>query len=405
MRKSVSGILLTVFTACLLCGCGGANNGGESNLNKITSIPDFIVQIPEGRDPVVLQLTDTQIIDGAQSRPDKSSGDKITYATEYIGKYCYDYVTEVVTRTKPDFIILTGDLIYGCYDDNGSAFKAFVDFMDGFEIPWSPVFGNHEGESEMGVDWQCEQLVNAKYCLFEQKELTGNGNYSVGLLQGKKLKRVFYMLDSNGCSDASVQTLSNGHTTKTVGFGNDQIEWYTDQIAELKALSPDTKISFAFHIQMAVFGTALERYGFRQDVKNHDIYLEYYRVPKPGDFGYVGRQMKTPWDPTDILFDKMKEMGTDSVFVGHEHCNSASVVYNGVRLQYGQKSSEYDRHNGLTEENQIVERKIWDNPETMPMVGGSVVVFAEKDGKIKDAYIYYCENAGGQVDWAGVRGK
>ena len=65
-----------------------------------------------------------------------------------------------------------------------------MEFMDKFGVPWAPVFGNHEGTSAMGVDWQCEQLVNAKNCLFVQRELTGNGNYSVGIMQGETITRV-----------------------------------------------------------------------------------------------------------------------------------------------------------------------------------------------------------------------
>jgi hypothetical protein len=373
-------------------------------LYSAVNIPDFMVEIPSGRAPIVLQLSDTQIIDGAQSRPDKSEGDKITYATELIKQYCYDYLTEIITATKPDFIIITGDLVYGEYDDNGSVFKAFVEFMDSFQIPWAPVFGNHDNESAMGVDWQCEQLENAKYCLFEQKELTGNGNYSVGIMQDGKIKRVFYMLDTNGCTNASEASLQNGHTSKRTGFGSDQIEWYTEQINELKALSPETKISFAYHIQQAVFGEAYRKYGFNQDTKYQDIYVDYQDNHTEGDFGYLGRQMKDPWDSDKTIYNGMKELGVDSIFVGHEHCNSASVVYEGIRFQYGQKSSEYDRYNAMTDAGEIVASQIWNKMGT-PLVGGSVIVLSKEDGSIADAYIYYCENAGGNIDWDAVMQK
>lgn len=368
-------------------------------LYSAVNIPDFMIEIPEGRDPVVLQLTDTQMIDGSQYRPgEASSGDAITYAPSKFNEYCYDYLTEIITKTKPDLIIITGDLIYGKYDDNGSLFTSFVTFMDTFQIPWAPIFGNHEGESKMGVDWQCEQLKNAKYCLFEQKELTGNGNYSVGIMQGGKIKRVFYMLDTNGCSNASEETMQNGHTSKSAGFGPDQIEWYTNQITQLKEVSPDTKISFAYHIQQAVFGEALEKYGFDQTEKYQDIFIEYAENHSDGDFGYLGRQMKDPWDASKTIYEGMKKLGVDSIFVGHEHCNSASVVYEGIRFQYGQKSSEYDRYNAVTDEGEIVAIQIWNKVGT-PLVGGSVIVLSETDGSIKDSYIYYCENAGGNINW------
>ncbi len=371
---------------------------------SLINIPDFIVEVPTGRDPIILQLTDTQIIDGSQLRPGLSEGDRITYAPEKIDKYCYQYLTEIITNTHPDFIIITGDLVYGKYDDNGSVLTAFVKFMDSFKIPWSPVFGNHEAESKKGVDWQCEQFENAEYCLFEQKELTGNGNYSVAIRQGGEIVRVFYMLDSNGCSDASAESLVNGHTTTSVGFGNDQVEWYTNQINEIKTYLPEIKISFAYHIQQAVFAEAYAKYGFNQSEKYHDIHVDYLGGKADGDFGYIGRQMKTAWDSSKVIFNGMKELGADSIFVGHEHCNSASVVYEGVRFQYGQKSSEYDRYNAVTSEGKIVAVQIFNTMGT-PLVGGSVIVLSQTDGAIKDAYIYYCENAGANVDWDAIYNK
>ena len=111
--------------------------------------------------------------------------------------------------------------------------------------------------------------------------------------------------------------------------------------------------------------------------------------------------MKDPWDHSKKVYEGMKELGVDSIFVGHEHCNSASVVYEGIRFQFGQKSSEYDRYNAVTAEGKIEAIAIWNKTGT-PMVGGSVVVLSEEDGTIMDAYIYYCKNAGGSIDWDSI---
>lgn len=356
---------------------------------------DFTVEIPAGRDPVVLQLTDTQIIDGAQSRPEQSAGDKITYATEKIPQFCYNYVEETIEATNPDLIIITGDLVYGKYDDNGSALQGFIAFMESFEIPWAPVFGNHDNESAMGADWQCQQLENAEYCLFEQRALTGNGNYTVGIKQGGRLTRVFVMLDSGGCGAASSASLANGQTKTSVGFGGDQVTWYTQELTALKAYHPDTKISFAFHIQLAVFGDAMAQHGYRSD--KQDIW-----VKSEGDFGYIGAAPKSPWDKDYKIFNGMKLLGADSIFVGHEHCNSASMVYQGVRLQYGQKSSEYDRFNGVTAANEVHKTYLYKSDKGTPLIGGTVIKLSQTDGSIADAYIYYCENAGGNLDWSKI---
>ncbi len=220
-----------------------------------------------------------------------------------------------------------------------------------------------------------------------KKTLTGNGNYSVGIVQGDEVKRVFYMLDSNGCGNVSAESLANGHTTTSVGFGSDQIKWYTEEITALKAVSPDTKISFAYHIQQNIFGKAFEKYGFDQTEKYQDINIDTFEGKAEGDFGYIGRQMKGPWDTNYSVWNGMKALGVDSIFVGHEHCNNASVVYEGVRFQFGQKSSEYDRFNCLKEDGTIVGDVVIVGK---PLIGGTVILLSEEDGTIEDAYVYYC---------------
>lgn len=74
-------------------------------------------------------------------------------------------------------IIITGDLVYGEFDDKGTCLLELIKFMESFDIPWAPVFGNHDNESQKGADWQCEQLEKAGNCLFRQRTLTGNSNY------------------------------------------------------------------------------------------------------------------------------------------------------------------------------------------------------------------------------------
>ena len=69
------------------------------------------------------------------------------------------------------------------------------------------------------------------------------------------------------------------------------------------------------------------------------------RATQDGNFGYLGAHLKSAWDQDNAVWEGIKQLGVDSIFVGHEHQNSISVIYQGVRLQYGQKSSAYDRYN------------------------------------------------------------
>lgn len=360
-------------------------------LNAYNDFVDFYVTVPKEKQPVILQLTDPQILDASQKRyPDRIGAYADAYwAKDKMDERCNSYIKEAIEATKPDLILITGDLVYGEFDDDGTSFTAFVDFMERFEIPWAPIFGNHENDSTKGVDWQCKQLESAEHCLFRQRTLTGNGNYTVGILQGEELKRVFFMLDSNGCGGMSGESLANGHSTKTIGFGKDQIEWFTSVGKQLNTLSPDTKISFAFHIPISKFRDAYAKYGFRNDDPFVPIDIDAISDKADTDFGYLGGKIldKDVFDLDDSIYCAMKQIGTDSVFVGHYHDQSASVVYDGVRFQFGQKSSTYDAVNYKTENGEIV----FSFTEVgVPMIGGTVMKLSEQTGDIKEAYIYYC---------------
>ena len=370
-------------------------------LQSPMAIPDFVVNVPVGRDPVVLQLTDTQIIDSTQSNMSAEF-----YSPSQRAERCFDYIAEVVEATKPGLIIMTGDLVYGKFDHNGSSFLALVEFMDSLKTPWAPIFGNHDNESNMGVDWQCEQFENAEYCLFEQKELTGNGNYSVAIAQGGEIKRVFYMMDTNACGSASAASLANGHTKNNfVGFAQDQINWYTNQIETLKELVPDVKISFAYHIQNMAVTNAFNKYPSNKNDREWLVNLDTLAGKDESDFGYIGF-VYGEWDQNGSVHAGLKALGVDSIFVGHEHNSSASIVVEGIRYQFGLKSSEYDALNWINANGEVIGEWISGNYNNLtPLVGGSVIVLSEESGVIEDAYNYYCTDklgkiANGEVLWS-----
>lgn len=379
---------------CEYCDAYFLDENGEKEVEEskiVTEAPyslvDFYVEVPANRNPVILQLTDTQIIYGENARPGRQ-GVSPAWNIEHKNIRCYDYLTEIINAVKPDLIILTGDIVYGEFDDTGVALRDFVDFMETFDIPWAPIFGNHENESKMGADWQCAQFESAENCLFMQRELTGNGNYSVGIAQDGYITRTFYMLDSNGCSAASQETLQNGHTQTKAGFAIDQIRWYSRSIEALKKSAPDVKISFAYHIPQATFVTAYEKYGFTAGTLTTAINIDTHPNKADTDFGQLIKSFYPEWDTNNKIFNDMVELGVDSIFVGHEHCLSASVVYQGVRFQIGQKSSEYDRFPMMRSNGSLIGEYNLQNGAT-PLIGGSVIPLDE-NGEIVNPYIYYC---------------
>lgn len=370
---------------------------------KFRNYVDFEVNVEGGREPVILQLTDTQIIDSSQRREGKLNNTAAInfWLPELMNRRLFTDLKALINKVNPDLILMTGDLVYGGYDDAGTSLMKLAYFMDQFDIPWAPVFGNHDNESTMGVDWQCDYLENCENCLFKQRALTGNGNYSIGIVQGGELKRVIFMVDSNGCGEMSDESLANGHSTKEKGFGADQIEWYTSVANKINEKFGNMKYTFAFHIQLAAFEDAFAAYGFDNDGEkisegvNHGDFVNPINIDelenkKDTDFGYIGRGLKTPWDQDKIVYNGMKALGADSILVGHEHCNSASVVYDGIRFQYGQKIGEYDRINFKNSEGKIAGASAYTADAGTPVLGGTVMKLSEETGAISDAYIEYC---------------
>lgn len=350
---------------------------------------DFIVEIPEGKSPVILQLSDPQMLDSSQAVSGRlSKGEDVYWAKDKKEERCFRHIRETVTETSPDLILIAGDIVYGEFDHDGSAFLSFVEFMDSFSIPWAPVFGNHETESRMGVDWQCEQLIHAEYCLFKQRALTGNGNYTVGIKQGEAITRVFYMMDSNS-GNPSELSLANGHSNHPAGFGGDQIKWYTESIGNLRSAHPDVKISFVFHIALHAFENAYEKYGYTRDRASRNFPIIIDKVDETGtDFGVILYPIDC-FDTDNRVWQSFKALGVDSVLVGHDHEVSASVVYDGIRCQFGLKSTTYDSNIYVDEGGRLV--KSW-VPAGKPMIGGTVMKLIPCDGRMEKVYHYYCKN-------------
>ena len=206
--------------------------------------------------------------------------------------------------------------------------------------------------------------------------MTGNGNYTVGIMQGGKLKRAFIMLDTHGC-------------LRSAGLQQDQVQWFTEEVTKIKNSNQDSKISFAMHIQPMVFKDAYAQYGFTNSgISNNPINIDELDNKAETDLGYLGANLKSAWDSNYAVWNTIKGLGIDSIFVGHEHANSASVVYQGIRFQFGQKSSTYDRANYVTDDGKIVCSY---SEEGEPLVGGSVFSISKTTGEIVNSYIYLCK--------------
>ena len=296
---------------------------------------DFVLKFDSNRKIKLLQLTDMQIIDATQRRePDRLRVDEINaWRPENFDALCGDQIRSLVAQTSPNMIFITGDVTYGSFDDNGKTLTYICKLMDSFKIPWAVTFGNHDNESKMGVDWQCEQFEKSEYCLFKRGSVTGNSNFCVGIAVGDALVRVLHMVDSNGCIQKS-------------GIYDDQIELIKANTAAIrKAQKKNVRAFVACHIPVKCFRDAETAKGYFTEER--EFYTIGVDVPADkGDFGckYESKKIRFAQTSDDFL-DILKECNVDGFFVGHCHNINTCIDYEGIRWVYGLKTGQYDYHN------------------------------------------------------------
>lgn len=259
-------LVLFVVAVMLMASCCFAFVGCGETKTQIEDFADFVLDVEEGRDVKILQLTDIQIIDAAQCRSENrlNAASKATWATDQMDNVAFKYMRQIVARVQPDIIVLTGDNVYGEFDDNGTVLQKLIAELDSYKIPWAAAFGNHDNESAMGVVWQCEQMANAEYSLFKRGNdlAEGNGNYTVAIRQGEKIIEMLYMIDTHGCA-YSVDGDEEG-VHRTPGFMEGQLEWIRQTGAAAMKFNGNKKVPSLgfFHYPIRGFGDAMQQYNY-----------------------------------------------------------------------------------------------------------------------------------------------
>ena len=301
-----------------------------------------IVRVPANEHLRVLQLTDMQIIDASQRR---RSDRLLPHCIEEWGpsnveKNCYSQIRDVITQTCPHLIILTGDLVYGEFDDSGRVLRDFIGFMDSLGIPWAPVWGNHDQESAVGNIAMCAAYETAQNCLFRTETTDpadGTGNYAVKIYQGDWLIEMVYLLDSHGCSHAAEEPI---RIPKSITENQCRMIEQKAKDAAREAGHTVPGIA-AFHIPTADFFEAYAALGYPNEVGT----VIGVTVPAhPGDFGVILEKASRPAERPERFAERLRESGVNGVFVGHHHNINASVFHNGIRWTMGLKTGTYDYH-------------------------------------------------------------
>ena len=95
---------------------------------------DSVVILDENRKNTqikLLQITDMQFIDSSQMRTQERLriDEILSWRSSAFESQCGAHIRSLITQTKPDLIFITGDIIYGEFDDSGKSFEWFCKFF------------------------------------------------------------------------------------------------------------------------------------------------------------------------------------------------------------------------------------------------------------------------------------
>lgn len=274
----------------------------------------FVYQLPDDRDFKILQLTDLHLGYGILSGKEDAMACRA--------------IKTIIQKTKPDLIVLTGDLIFPFLlragtMNNGKEAKELTKFMDAFQIPYVIVLGNHDAEK--GAFYRKDKLMTlfakGKYsiCARGKKEISGIGNYMIQLKDtSNKTALALVMLDSNMYSNSWFFS----------GFDwihEDQTDWCMRRLEKLKESNPKLKALAFFHIPPAEMKEAYEK----MKLGDHSIRYQHGSIAESGEYFGISNNKST-------FFSKAVKAGIiKGMFFGHDHLNTLSLIYHGIQLTYG----------------------------------------------------------------------
>jgi len=281
----------------------------------------------------ILHLTDIHdvepIMDDDENREIPESRDKETI----------NVIEKLVEKTSPDLVVFGGDNISGyweefTYDYVKSTIERITAPIRKRNIPLCVVFGNHDGEEGFHTEFQMMQYMEYPNCRsnLNDADVYGCGNCCVTIKSSKSDKDAFalWLIDSNDYQ----RNKEGGLSYDCVH--DDQIAWYEEKSAQLKAENGGTPLpSILFqHIPVQQM---LD--GFKEVTANDSFTFE--RDGKYFKFGHEileGRIRETPCPPYTEnnhrnQFESWKKCGNIvAAFFGHDHVNDFHINIDGINL-------------------------------------------------------------------------
>lgn len=257
----------------------------------------------------VMQITDLHMMFGIDAKDNKT----------------LNLISAMANETDPDLIYITGDMSMTTIGP--MLFGQLYNFMEGLDIPWTFVFGNHETMYN-SYDTYLSQIAdktddNLLFKVGPEIDNGGRGNYIIETTYNDVPFFNLYGMDS--------KDESNG-VYEYDYFSEAQVDWYAGHAAQ-DAIAGVNNAVF-MHIPL----------------KQYEEYTDYTLID-----GQMGEDRVYPQGLDTGIFTEMVNHGvTKGVFCGHDHLSDFSFIKDGIMLAYGRRTG-YNAYGALSRGARIID--------------------------------------------------
>ena len=223
-------------------------------------------------------------------------------------------IEQVLDSEKPDFVVITGDIIDGkckTKKDVKRTIKCIASLIEKRGYPWCITFGNHDDEHEQMTKEEMMKLYMSypkNISELGHKDISGVGNYNILVKDSRNSSPIlnFYFLDSGTYAPYNIGGYS------WIKF--DQINWYRDTALQLSSTYKKVIPSLLFtHIPLPEFKLLWDT-GKTVGIRNEDE--------------------SSPKINSGLFCSLLEMKDVKGVFVGHDHINDYYGNYYGITLGY-----------------------------------------------------------------------
>lgn len=240
-------------------------------------------------------------------------------------------ITELVKRSNPDLIILTGDIVSG--QPATYQWLSMGLFLSQIKIPFLIALGNHDSQYFLSRRDLYEMIRRFPYCINRQYEdpeafLPGDMAVQVMQYQSEIPETILYLFDSNDYNNPE----------KQVGIRADQTEWFRS-----KSIPYDSENNPNISNGLVFMHVPLPQYREATNQPQKDW------VGNRGENECIGLG-------GDGFFEALKKTGNIyGIFCGHDHYNDYLINYQGIALCYGRKSGSHNTYQRYPSGGRVIE--------------------------------------------------